>query len=225
MKGRISEVFDSIQGEGLYLGEKQLFVRFFGCNLACKFCDTKAECFIEYNPQELFQELRPYCDYADYHSLSFTGGEPLLQKDFLKEILQITHRHGLRNYLETNGTLPAALEEVIDYLHFLAVDLKLPSSTGLGNFWQEHRRFLEIASKKEVFLKTVICQTTKEDDLREGIKLIRKIDSSIMLVLQPDSGEEQIRLREKLESFKDICTQEDIISCVIPQMHKVAGVR
>jgi len=172
MKGRIAEVFDSIQGEGLYLGEKQIFVRFFGCNLACKFCDTKLHSFMEYEPEELFQELKLYQD--KYHSVSFTGGEPLLQKDFLKELMQMTRRHNFRNYLETNGILHEALKEVIDYVDIVAMDLKLPSSTGLGDFWEEHRLFLKIASQREVFLKAVICSQTKEEDLKKGLRMMRE---------------------------------------------------
>ena len=148
MKGRIAEVFDSIQGEGLYLGEKQIFVRFYGCNLECRFCDTKLKSFMEYEPEELFRELKLYQD--KYHSVSFTGGEPLLQKDFLKEMLKMTRKDNFRNYLETNGVLYEELEDVIDYVDIVAMDLKLPSSTGLGDFWDEHRLFLKIASQREV---------------------------------------------------------------------------
>src|SRR3990167_3151859 len=103
MTGKIAEVFDSIQGEGLYLGEKQIFVRFFGCNLSCKFCDTKSDRFTEYEPEELFEEIKLY--HNSFHSISFTGGEPLLQNDCLKEVLKLTSGHGYKNYLETNGTL------------------------------------------------------------------------------------------------------------------------
>ena len=146
MKGKISEIFDSIQGEGLYLGERQIFVRFFGCNLGCKFCDTKPGRFIEYEPQELLEEIKLYP--KDCHSISFTGGEPLVQKDFLKEVLGLTKKQGYINYLETNGTLSDALNEVIEYLDIVAMDLKLPSSTGLEYFWEAHSKFLKIASAK-----------------------------------------------------------------------------
>lgn len=223
MKGKIAEVFDSVQGEGIYLGEKQIFVRFFGCNLECKYCDTKLDCFKEYEPQELLKEINLYRD--TYHSISFTGGEPLLQKDFLKEILKLTFRSGFKNYLETNGTLPQALDEVISYLHIVAMDLKLPSSTGHGDFWQQHRRFLEIASWREVFLKATICESTEEDDLREGLKLVKEIDKSAILVLQPNCYEDQDKIMKKLKKFKAICAEEDVTACVIAQMHKVAGLR
>ena len=39
MKSRLLEVFSSLQGEGTHLGERQIFVRFGGCNLCCDYCD------------------------------------------------------------------------------------------------------------------------------------------------------------------------------------------
>jgi organic radical activating enzyme len=223
MTGRISEVFESIQGEGLYLGERQIFVRLFGCNLDCKFCDTKLSEFRQYHPQELLQELKTFQD--NCHSVTFTGGEPLLQKDFLKEVLPLTRQAGFRNYLETNGTLPEALAQVIDYLDIVAMDLKLPTSTGLKSFWDVHRRFLRISSAKEVFLKAVICQSTQEHDLRQSISIIREINPAVVLVLQPDSTEDYSLIRQKLDIFKGICMEENIAACILPQVHKIVGVK
>lgn len=223
MKAKISEIFESIQGEGLYFGEKQIFVRFFGCNLSCRFCDTKLEYFREYEPHELLEEIKSYHD--NYHSISFTGGEPLLQKDFLKEILYYSRCYGYQNYLETNGTLPDELAEVIDYVDIVAMDLKLPSSMGSEqDHWDKHRDFLKIASRKQVFLKAVICGSTSEEDLREALELIRETDKSAVLVLQPNSYEDYNLLEAKLENLKDICLRENVAACIIPQMHKKIGV-
>lgn len=222
MKARIHEVFESIQGEGYYLGEKQVFVRFFGCNLSCKFCDTKLDAFKEYEPRELFNEIRLYG--GDYHSISFTGGEPLLQAAFLRDILRLTNSEGHKNYLETNGTLVGELEHVIDLVDIVAMDLKLPSSTGMPHFWGLHRRFLKIASGKEVFLKAIISCGTSEEDLREALAVIRDVNKAALLVLQPNSGERHL-LKEKLEEFKGICKAEGVVACVIPQIHKIIGVK
>lgn len=223
MKARIAEVFDSIQGEGLYLGEPQLFVRFFGCNLHCKFCDTRLNRFMEYEPQELFQEIKLYRN--NFHSVSFTGGEPLLQKDFLKEILTMTGSCGYKNYLETNGTLPGELTEVIGYIDIVAMDVKLPSSTGMGALWNIHAKFLEIASQKEVFLKAIISESTREEDLINALDLIRQVNRSAILVLQPNSQEDYSRIEKKLQDFKNTCMRHKVTSCIIPQMHKVIGVK
>lgn len=223
MKARISEVFDSVQGEGLYLGEKQIFVRFFNCNLNCAYCDTKLDRFTEYEPKELFKVIRLYR--GKYHSISFTGGEPLLCADFLKDILKFTSGYGYRHYLETNGTLFFELEKLIDRLDIIAMDLKFPSSTGMGNLWQLHRKFLKIASRKEVFLKAIICQATHEEDLREALAIIKEVSLFSVLVLQPNSYENQSVLHEKLLNFKEIANQQGVTACIIPQIHKIVGLR
>ena len=198
-------------------------MRFFGCNLKCKFCDTTLDRFTEYEPEELIRELKLYKN-GDC-TIAFTGGEPLLQKFFLKAILKLTQKEGYKNYLETNGVLHSALEDVIDYVDIVAMDLKLPSSTGLKDFWHHHRRFLEVASKKEAFLKMVICQSTSEEDLREGLRLIQEVDKTLILVLQPNSYEDSDPMREKLELFKDIAKDNHITTCIISQLHKKIGVK
>jgi len=223
IKGRIYEVFDSIQGEGLYLGEKQVFVRFHGCNLSCRYCDTKLDRFMEYEPQELVEEIKLYQD--EYHSISFTGGEPLLQKDFLKEVLKMTSGKGYKNYLETNGTLSGELADIIDYVDILSIDLKLPTSTGMGLLWGLHRRFLKVAAEKENFIKVVICNSTSEEDLRYAIDLIKEESPASILILQPNSFECSDELQAKLEKFKGICIEAGVTACIIPQVHKAIGVK
>lgn len=223
MKAKIAEIFESVQGEGLYLGEKQIFVRFFNCNLSCTYCDTKFDRFMEYDPKELFDEIMLYRD--KYHSISFTGGEPLLYKDFLKQVFALTARKGHKHYLETNGTLFFELEELINDIDIVAMDLKFPSSSGMGNLWGLHRKFLKIAIKKEVFLKAIICQATAEGDLLQAVELIREVSPSSVLVLQPNSYENQSVLNEKLAQFKEIALRHKVTTCVIPQIHKLVGLR
>jgi organic radical activating enzyme len=223
VKARINEVFNSVQGEGLYLGEKQIFVRFFDCNLSCNYCDTKLDRFTEYEPEELVEEIKLYRD--KYHSISFTGGEPLLYADFLKEVIALTSVYGHKHYLETNGTLFFELEQLIDRIDIIAMDLKFPSSTGMGNLWHMHKKFLKIAAKKEVFLKAIICQATYEDDLKEALAIIKEISPGSVLVLQPNSYENQSVLKTKLLAFKDLANQQGVRTCIIPQIHKIMGLR
>ncbi|MFH1458205.1 MAG: 7-carboxy-7-deazaguanine synthase QueE [Candidatus Omnitrophota bacterium] len=223
MKGRIFDVFDSVQGEGLFLGEKQIFVRLYGCNLSCRYCDTPLDRFREYEPEELVDEIKLYQD--DFHSISFTGGEPLLQKDFLREVLKMTSGYGYRNYLETNGTLAGELQDVIDYVDILSIDLKLPSSTGMGLLWGLHRRFLKVAARKENFIKAVVCSATIEEDLRYAAELIRDVSPSSILVLQPNSFDYNEHLQVMLGKFREICAEAKITACIIPQMHKLIGVK
>jgi 7-carboxy-7-deazaguanine synthase len=223
MKGKITEIFLSIQGEGLYVGERQIFVRLADCNLDCRFCDTRTETFREYEPQVLLGELNCYRN--NYRCVSFTGGEPLMQKDFLKELLALTRKAGFKNYLETNGTLPEALAEVIDDVDIVAMDFKLPSSSGTESFWPRHREFLKIGCRKELFVKAVICGSTLESDLRVAVKLIKEVNPGVILVLQPDSSVDYLEIEEKIKRFKDICITENVAACIIPQIHKLVGVK
>lgn len=221
MEGKVAEVFKSIQGEGIYQGVKQVFVRFFGCNLKCGFCDTKLDCYREKTALELIDEIESF---GSCHSLSITGGEPLLQADFLKGLLKDLKKRGQKVYLETNGTLPENLEKIIDYVDIVAMDFKLPSSTGIDSFWDEHKDFLTIANTKKSFVKTIINTTTMVQDIYKTIEIIKDAAKKTTLVLQPQSPFE-IMVRAKLEGFKQLCREEGLEVKVIPQIHKRLGLR
>lgn len=223
MKGKIAEIFESIQGEGLYFGERQLFVRFFGCNIQCTFCDTDLKSFAEFEPEDVMTELKRYP--GRFHSISFTGGEPLMQSDFLKELAALTRSKGFLNYLDTNATLPADLEKVINEIDIVSMDIKMPSSTGCLPYWQAHRECCRITRGKEAFLKAVICESTTEEDLITTADLIAETDVALMLVLQPNSLESYDMLSAKLSHFRDMCSQKGVTCCILPQMHKIMGVK
>jgi 7-carboxy-7-deazaguanine synthase len=223
MKAKITEIFDSIQGEGLYMGERHVFVRFYGCNIKCRYCDTRPERFAEYEPEALMEAIKRYQRVAGV--ISYTGGEPLLQKDFLKEIMPLALKNNFRNYLETNGTLPDALAEVINYVNVIAMDVKLPSSTGCEPLWDVHKQFLKIAHKKDVFLKAIVCESTVDADIHALICMIEETNLAVSLVLQPDSDVDIEILRPNIEKYVSWCTSEGIATCFIPQMHKLLSVK
>jgi len=224
MKARIAEVFQSVQGEGVYLGERQIFIRFYGCNLNhCRFCDTQLYSFEEYEASDLFRYLKS--GFKGIDSISLTGGEPLVQRYFLKEFLPLIKQEGFKTYLETNATLPGALRYIIDYIDIIAMDFKLPSSTGLRDFWQEHRRFLRIASQREVFIKAVICNTTKLEDLKKALQLLSDFNREIPLILQPNSFEMDTLLMNKIQEFQRFSLGFISDVRVIPQMHRLVGVK
>jgi organic radical activating enzyme len=223
MKGKISEIFSSIQGEGIYAGQRQVFARFAGCNISCSYCDTKFDLYREYCPDELLSEIESFG--KGFHSISLTGGEPLYQKDFLKEILTLLKRRGHKTYLETNGTLPLALKEVINNVDIVAMDIKLPSSgDSHRGYWREHGDFLKISSGKDVFVKAVICHSTTQEDYLDMLNLLKSADYRGTLVLQPNSFEMD-RLRGKLSAFKKYAQPYSFSARVIPQIHKLIGVR
>ena len=150
----------------------------------------------------------------------------MIQHDFLKSVMRLNRMAGMVNYLETNGTLPEAYDKVQHFVDIISMDIKLPSSTGQQDFWKEHKRFLALADNKEVFLKAVVCEGTLETDLLKIIDLLKSVNRSHTLVLQADSSAASAgKIGEKMEKFKAVCAAKDIIACVIPQVHKSAGVR
>lgn len=224
MKAKIADIFFSVQGEGIYAGRPQVFVRFYGCICNCRFCDTPLTTYDKYTPLELYHQIKRFTQ--AYHSLCVTGGEPLLQKDFLKAFLKLIKYDGITTYLETNGILADALAELIEEIDIVAMDFKLPSSTGMSEYWLEHQRFLKIASKKEVFIKMVICSTTERKDIDQALRLLSKARAKgLTVVLQPNFFELSRELLAKARSWQKYCSR--YLDCVevIPQLHKMTGVR
>src|SRR3989338_2952394 len=86
-KGCVVDIFSSIQGEGIFLGARQIFVRFKDCNLNCAFCDEPRDMVAkEYAASELISLVKSLeKENGPHHSISLTGGEPLLYAEFLKE--------------------------------------------------------------------------------------------------------------------------------------------
>lgn len=223
MEGKLTEIFESIQGEGIYQGMRQVFLRCYGCNLRCQFCDTKLDSYKEYEAKGLIREIGSLN--GRIHSIALTGGEPLLQLDFLKEFLPLAWQMGSKIYLETNGTLPDSLSEVIDNIDIIAMDFKFPSSTGLRDFWCEHEAFLRIALQKEVFVKAVICNSTNLADLEKAVRLLSNHNKNITFILQPNSFELNGLLSNKIKEFQKFALEFLSDVRVIPQMHKLMRIR
>ena len=203
-EGYIDEIFTSIQGEGLYCGVRQVFVRFSGCNLRCAYCDTPSShsnpkvCNIELEPGTLrfAEEPNPvsYDTFLKYmeilnryrnHSISITGGEPLLQGKFLRKVLPELKKKGHTIFLETNGTQADQLKKLLPYIDIISMDIKLPSVARLGEMWYDHEDFLQQARDTELFVKIVLGNAMNPIDLEKACKLVAKFSPHIPVILQP----------------------------------------
>lgn len=229
----ISEIFSSLQGEGPYLGVKQIFVRFGRCNMHCGYCDElekmQAERFDVMGLEEILSEIDNFeREKGSHHSISLTGGEPLFYGRFLKNFMPRLKEKGMTTYLETNGTLPGELASVIKWTDIVAMDLKPASSTGDRHFKKEHEEFLKIAIQKDVFLKVVVTPATRLDEVRECIDLVKNVNPKLPFIFQPLSdpigiNAEALKLIE--EKFFPLAKDVLMDVRVIPQMHKIWGVR
>ena len=104
---RVTEVFESLQGEGPFCCRRALFIRLAGCNLRCPFCDTPYSLDPRSGEPAPLEEL---VERAARHRglVVLTGGEPLLQRGAVNRFLeQLWARDsGVEVQVETNGTLP-----------------------------------------------------------------------------------------------------------------------
>lgn len=187
-EARISEIFSSLQGEGTHLGERHLFIRFEECHIHCEYCDELDKPARTQSIEEVIEAVaRLEKEEGPHRFVSLTGGEPLLYVNFLSPLLLRLKALGLRIYLETNGILWQALESVIGGCDVIAMDLKPASVTQERSFLAEHRRFLEIARVKEVFIKIVLSQEIDIQEFQGLIQLVRDVARETPVILQPMS--------------------------------------
>ena len=224
-KAKINEIFDSIQGEGPYIGYRQLFVRFCGCNLLCDYCDTEFNQGDMYSVSELLNKVKSF-DLEHIHSVSLSGGEPLLQYEFLKDFLPEIKKTGAKIYLETNGTLTKALKNVLEYIDIISMDFKIDSSAKIGDIYSSHDEFLKTAkeAQKEVFAKLVFDENIKDYEINECVSLAKKYD--IPLILQPKMNGNNISVsQDKILKIFETFTEKYHDVRMIGQVHKFFDIK
>lgn len=229
MNARILEIFRSVQGEGKYLGVTQIFVRFFECNMHCVWCDTPHSIgdttrhYQEFALEKLVGEIKNL--WSPCHSVSLTGGEPLMQAEFIKTLIPVLRSLRMPVYLETNGVLPQELASVIDGIDIIAMDIKLPSSTGCQAYWQEHEDFIKVAQGKDFFIKTVISNNTTLEDVKRASDMVSRIAPDALFILQPNYFDMKDGVVAKCIEFQNHCQKYLSNVRIIPQIHKFLKVR
>lgn len=103
---KVSEIFKSIEGEGLRTGLPAVFIRLHGCNLRCSYCDSMyAVEGSDHRQMSVAQVLDAVKEYGDITHVTLTGGEPLIHQD-VEDLLRQLSDNGYRVNIETNGTVP-----------------------------------------------------------------------------------------------------------------------
>jgi organic radical activating enzyme len=237
LKAPISEIFFSYQGEGLFVGQPQIFVRFAGCNLRCDYCDTPRSRTLNedqkyFSVQEIVRAIQKLAKENDLSnrktfplSVSLTGGEPLLYSGFLKELLPVLKKLGFQVYLETNSTLPESFAGVKRWVDVVSADIKLPSSCG-ETLWGEHKRFLQLAGNK-AFVKLVLAEHTPAAEVAKAVQLVKAAGKDVPFVLQPCTPAGKCRAVEPAKIYEWATLARKHLSRVhvLPQMHKIWKVK
>jgi 7-carboxy-7-deazaguanine synthase len=205
---RISEIFYSVQGEGMLAGVPSVFVRTSGCNLRCTWCDTP---YTSWNPEGDEQPLAAIL--ADVRRrrgthVVVTGGEPMIQEG----IARLTGRlkdFGLHITIETAGTIyqPGVVCDL------MSISPKLANSTPRereGGRWaaQHDRLRYQPAVLKQLMaecpyqLKFVV---TAPEDLEEIESVVAETGADRSRVILMPEGTDPEKLRERALWLVDIC--------------------
>lgn len=204
---KVVEIFKSIDGEGIRAGYPATFIRLFGCNLRCSYCDTpygyEGNDYKEMTVDEIVQE----CMCLNCPRITLTGGEPLIHKDvniLIKNLLV----NGFEVNIETNGSVDIMLLKFLYPQLIVTMDWKCPSSGCENKMFNDNLKYL----KSNDVLKFVVGS---KEDLERCKSIYNKSNLECSIFISPIFG--------KIEPSEivDYMLENDMVDCRVQlQMHK-----
>jgi 7-carboxy-7-deazaguanine synthase len=200
----ISEIFESIQGEGPWAGTRSLFIRTSGCNLRCSFCDTPYTSWKPEGTARSLEELVREVAGSSAPDVVITGGEPLLVPT-LPSLISHSRALGKRVTVETAGTVD--LEFTCD---LVAISPKLANSNPVGTPWESRHDaarlrpdvIRSLLSRSPGILKFVI---EEHHDINEVLALLKSMpDLSHSLVWLMPQARTREQLRDKSSWLREL---------------------
>ncbi len=215
--GTVHSVFASVQGEGPSVGQLHLFVRLAGCDVGCEYCDTQGalgksvtEAVISYpacdvrqrNPmhaQILADVCRKFLNENPIQGISITGGEPLLQAGYVKEMLHCLGTPRPPVMLETSGLHPELLPVLINDIQVVSADIKLRSTRVPKADEAKAVEFIRLASQKvKTWAKVPVDANVSTTEIRRVLSMLAAAAPTVEVTIQPieyDTGAKCSHLR------------------------------
>lgn len=182
LKGRIHSIesFGAVDGPGIR------FVAFMqGCPMRCEFChnpdtwDPSAKVQYELTPQELLERVKRYKNYIKRGGVTLSGGEPLMQAEFVAEFFGLCRAEGFHTALDTSGVIfSASARKALDAADLVLLDIKT-ADDALHRSYTGHTRdnnkatldYLQ-ATGKPVWIRHVVVPGRTDSD--ESLSLLRR---------------------------------------------------
>lgn len=207
---KVSEIFQSIEGEGIRAGYPCVFIRLHGCNLNCSYCDSSYACkgteYTNLSIDEIVQKVRFY----NISRVTITGGEPLIHKESVDLIRSLIH-FKIEVNVETNGSIDLTLLSDLYMNPYLIItmDWKSISSNESTKMLQQNLKYLTYQD----VLKFVVGT---EQDLNQMKELIydknpccniyvspvyNQLDPSKIVQFLLDNHLDEVRVQLQLHKF------------------------
>ena len=216
---KISEIFFSIQGEGELTGVPSVFVRTSGCNLRCRWCDTKYASWKPEGENVTINDLvDKVCSYPARHVV-ISGGEPMIAKG-IEEFTHLLKESGKHITIETAGTIsPNGIQCDLASLSPKLSD-STPKEGDINKEWidrHESKRLdydilSEWVNSYNFQLKFVV---SKEEEIKEIQNVISRIEGKIIpekVLLMPE-GVDPDTLRSRYDLLIDLCKENGYRLC------------
>ena len=217
---KISEVFATIQGEGLLSGVPSLFIRVSGCNLRCVWCDTPYTSWIPEGEEWSVERLVEWTSgFRQYRHVVLTGGEPMLFPESV-HLTRALRSKGLHITVETAGTV---WQDVACDLMSISPKLanSVPTLREDGRWADSHEKgrnrpevLQALTAAYEYQLKFVVSAPS---DLEEIQSIVRPLDAPPERVLLMPEGVAPQMLSERADWLVELCKEEGYRFC--PRLH------
>jgi 7-carboxy-7-deazaguanine synthase len=237
IRAKLSEIFTSIEGEGILFGTKTMFVRLAGCPLKCYWCDTPyalpMDSGIDY-PIDEAKELISKRLQPNTYKVNFTGGEPLVQYQVVIELAKFVRQKGLRIYLESACYDAVRFAKVLPYVDLCKVEFKLRDSKVVNenqyyNLLKNELDCLKqsVRSCKTTYIKVVVTNSSNLNEFKEIVHEVFRMAKPSELagfIIQPSYTVDEPTLDVLFGFYDAVYPLFDQVR-VVPQLHKIMGAR
>jgi len=237
-RAKLSEIFTSIEGEGILLGTKTMFVRLAGCPLKCHWCDTPYALPFDSGSDYSLEEVKDLISknlHPNTYKVNFTGGEPLVQHEVVIELAKFVREKGLRTYLESACYDSSRFAKVLPHIDIVKIEFKLRDSKAVDEKHYDSllkSEFdcleLALASGKTTYIKVVVTNSSNLKEFKELVhEVFRVVDRPEKIagfIIQPSHKVDEPTLDVLFGFYDAVYPLYDQVR-VVPQLHKIIGIR
>ncbi|RNJ77467.1 MAG: 7-carboxy-7-deazaguanine synthase QueE [Nitrosopumilus sp. H13] len=234
MKVRLSEVFTSVEGEGILYGTKTLFVRLAGCPFGCFYCDTPESLPPDSGTEYSIEDANRLVDSSlksNTYKVNFTGGDPLIQHEAVALLARNVQEKKIPTYLESSCFDADRFRHVLPFIDIVKIEFKTRDSEFVDA--PHHARLVgqaagclraSLESQKTTYVKVVVSSKTKAGEFEDLVRAIfdaapGQIDG---FVIQPTYGVAEPALDLLMELYDVVYPHYGQVR-VVPQLHKFIG--